>query len=62
MCSAQIQEPMEKVPELKSLPSHLEYAFIDESKSHPVIISSKLSITQKNRLMGVLQKRKGVIA
>ncbi|XP_073313563.1 uncharacterized protein [Primulina huaijiensis] len=36
-------------PELKELPSHLCYAFLDESSSYPVIISSALTIDEKDR-------------
>ncbi|XP_073063997.1 uncharacterized protein [Primulina eburnea] len=38
-------------PELKDLPSHLWYAFLDESSSYPVIISSALTIDEKDRLL-----------
>ncbi|XP_073017896.1 uncharacterized protein [Primulina eburnea] len=38
-------------PELKDLPSHLCYTFLDESSSHPVIISSALTIDEKDRLL-----------
>ncbi|XP_073057347.1 uncharacterized protein [Primulina eburnea] len=38
-------------PELKELPSHLCYAFLDESSSYLVIISSALTIDEKDRLL-----------
>ncbi|GKD50969.1 hypothetical protein Tco_1279945 [Tanacetum coccineum] len=52
----------EKKPELKSLPQHLEYAYLHGDKSFPIIISSKLSEREKMLLLQVLEKRKGVIA
>ena len=40
--------PMDKPSlELKTLPSTLKYAFLDEEKAKPVIISSKLDIKQE---------------
>ncbi|XP_073061865.1 uncharacterized protein [Primulina eburnea] len=56
---AQHEELLEKAskevpkasPELKDLPSHLCYAFLDESSSHPVTISSALTIDEKDRLL-----------
>ncbi|GJU48197.1 hypothetical protein Tco_1217752 [Tanacetum coccineum] len=35
-------------PKLKELPSHLEYAFLDDNRKLPVIISSLLSDQEKN--------------
>ncbi|GKF52338.1 hypothetical protein Tco_0148805 [Tanacetum coccineum] len=35
-------------PKLKELPSHLEYAFLDDNRELPVIISSLLSDQEKN--------------
>ncbi|GJU44653.1 DNA-directed DNA polymerase [Tanacetum coccineum] len=49
----------EKEPELKDLPSHLEYAYLYGNKSFPIIISSKLSEEEKISLLQVLEKRKG---
>ena len=42
--------------ELKTLPSTLKYAFLDEEKAKPVIISSKLDMKQDEQLMEVLRK------
>ncbi|GKA19859.1 reverse transcriptase domain-containing protein [Tanacetum coccineum] len=50
------------IPELKDLPSHLEYAFLNKDGSCPVIISSKLTQNEKASLLQVLEKHKGVIA
>ncbi|GJV88779.1 DNA-directed DNA polymerase [Tanacetum coccineum] len=41
--SASANKIDEKKPELKDLPSHLEYAYLHNNESFPVIISSKLS-------------------
>jgi hypothetical protein len=48
--------------ELKALPKHLEYAFLDDNAKMPVIISSALDSSQKDRLLAVLRKHKQVIA
>nr|GEX09539.1 reverse transcriptase domain-containing protein [Tanacetum cinerariifolium] len=46
--SASANEIDEKRPELKDLPSHLEYAYLKGNESCPVIISSKLTQKEKN--------------
>ncbi|GJV03013.1 reverse transcriptase domain-containing protein [Tanacetum coccineum] len=48
--------------ELKSLPGHLEYAFLEEPSFLPVIISSQLSEQNKNKLVSVLKKHKQAFA
>ncbi|XP_076939946.1 uncharacterized protein LOC143608938 [Bidens hawaiensis] len=48
--------------ELKVLPSHLEYAYIDEVSNLPVIVSSKLMEEQKTKLIDVLKLHKGEIS
>nr|GEV75947.1 reverse transcriptase domain-containing protein [Tanacetum cinerariifolium] len=48
----------EKRPELKSLPNHLEYAFLQGYKSFPIIISSKLFEKEKKLLLQVLENVK----
>ncbi|GJX88313.1 hypothetical protein Tco_0340327 [Tanacetum coccineum] len=45
---ASANEIDEKRPELKSLPNHLKYAYLQGDKSVPMIISSKLSEKEKN--------------
>ncbi|GKC69670.1 reverse transcriptase domain-containing protein [Tanacetum coccineum] len=50
----------EKEPELKDLPSHLEYAYLHGNKYFPIIVSSKLSEEEKISLLKVLEKHKGV--
>ncbi|GKD68178.1 transposon ty3-I gag-pol polyprotein [Tanacetum coccineum] len=49
-------------PKLKELPSHLEYAFLDDNRELPVIISSLLSDKEKRLLLEVLTKHKKALA
>ncbi|GJV04552.1 hypothetical protein Tco_1338121 [Tanacetum coccineum] len=49
---------IDKKPELKDLPHHLEYAYLHGDKSFPIIISSELSEKEKISLLQVLEKRK----
>ncbi|GJR30006.1 putative nucleotidyltransferase, ribonuclease H [Tanacetum coccineum] len=60
--SASANEIDEKRPELKYLPSYLEYAYLKGNESCPVIISSKLTEKEKISLLQVLEKCKGSIA
>ncbi|GKB33831.1 reverse transcriptase domain-containing protein [Tanacetum coccineum] len=60
--SASANEIDEKKHELKSLPHHLEYAYLHGDKSVPIIISSELSEKEKMLLLQVLEKRKEAIA
>ena len=47
--------------ELKTLPSTLKYAFLNEEKAKPVIISSKLDMKQEEQLLEVLRKNNEAI-
>ncbi|GJV21549.1 reverse transcriptase domain-containing protein [Tanacetum coccineum] len=60
--SASANEIDEKKPELKDLSSHLEYTYLYNDKSFPIIISFKLSEKEKILLFQVLEKHKGAIA
>ncbi|XP_022641653.1 uncharacterized protein LOC111242492 [Vigna radiata var. radiata] len=51
----------EKKVELKMLPSHLKYVFLEEGNNKPVIISSSLTIDEEKKLMEVLRNNKGVV-
>ncbi|GJZ51901.1 hypothetical protein Tco_0606416 [Tanacetum coccineum] len=51
-----------KKPELKNLPQHLEYTYLNGDKSFPIIILSELSKKEKISLLRVLERRKGAIA
>ncbi|GJV05741.1 reverse transcriptase domain-containing protein [Tanacetum coccineum] len=57
-------EPKDEIPEveLKELPPHLEYAFLEENNKLPVIISKDLSQDEKTSLIKVLKNRKQAIA
>ncbi|GJU72211.1 hypothetical protein Tco_1263616 [Tanacetum coccineum] len=48
--------------ELKELPPHLEYAFLEKNNKLPVIISKDLSQDEKTSLVNVLKNRKQAIA
>ncbi|GJU58351.1 hypothetical protein Tco_1236117 [Tanacetum coccineum] len=56
--------PKDELPkvELKELPPHLEYAFLEENNKLPVIISKDLSQDEKTSLINVLKNRKQAIA
>ncbi|GKB23960.1 hypothetical protein Tco_0863361, partial [Tanacetum coccineum] len=57
-------KPKDQIPEveLKVLPPHLEYAFLEENNKLPVIISKELSQNEKTSLINVLKNRKQAIA
>ncbi|GKE99745.1 hypothetical protein Tco_0023096, partial [Tanacetum coccineum] len=54
-----IDEPPEV--ELKDLPPHLEYAFLEDNNKLPVIISKELSVDEMTALIKVLKSRKQAI-
>ncbi|GKF03510.1 hypothetical protein Tco_0030433 [Tanacetum coccineum] len=55
-----IKEPSEL--ELKDLPSHLEYAYLEENDKLPVIIAKRLKDDEKEALLKVLKSHKWDIA
>ncbi|GJS05515.1 reverse transcriptase domain-containing protein [Tanacetum coccineum] len=55
-----IEEPPEL--ELKDLPSHLEYAYLEENDKLPVIIAKSLKDNEKEALLKVLKSHKRAIA
>ncbi|GJR81918.1 reverse transcriptase domain-containing protein [Tanacetum coccineum] len=55
-----IDEPPEV--ELKDLPPHLEYAFLEDDNKLPVIIAKELSLGEKADLIKVLKSHKRAIA
>ncbi|GJR00466.1 DNA-directed DNA polymerase [Tanacetum coccineum] len=55
-----IEEPLEL--ELKDLPSHLEYAYLEENDKLPVIIAKGLKDVEKEALLKVLKSHKQAIA
>ncbi|GKD74853.1 hypothetical protein Tco_1333135, partial [Tanacetum coccineum] len=60
MMKPSIEEPPEL--ELKDLPSHLEYAFLEGTDKLPVIISKELKNEEKAALLKVLKSHKRAIA
>nr|GEZ26985.1 reverse transcriptase domain-containing protein [Tanacetum cinerariifolium] len=55
-----VEEPPEL--ELKELPSHLEYAFLEDSNKLPVIIAKNLKDVEREALINVLKSHKRAIA
>ncbi|GJU19391.1 reverse transcriptase domain-containing protein [Tanacetum coccineum] len=55
-----IDEPPEV--ELKDLPPHLEYAFLEDNNKFPVIIAKDFSVDEKTALIKVLKSQKRAIA
>ncbi|GKC27134.1 hypothetical protein Tco_1034428 [Tanacetum coccineum] len=55
-----IDEPPEV--ELKDLPPHLEYAFLEDNNKLPIIITKDLSVDEKTTLIKVPKSRKQAIA
>nr|GEU75041.1 DNA-directed DNA polymerase [Tanacetum cinerariifolium] len=55
-----VEEPPEL--ELKELPSHLEYVFLDDSNKLPVIIAKNLKVDEKEALINILKSHKRAIA
>jgi hypothetical protein len=47
--------------ELKPLPDDLKYAYIDDKKIYPIIISYKLSGKEEERLLEILRKHRGAM-
>jgi hypothetical protein len=47
--------------ELKPLPNNLKYAYIDDKKIYPIIVSSKLSGKEEERLLEILRKHRGAM-
>ncbi|GJR11561.1 hypothetical protein Tco_0794213 [Tanacetum coccineum] len=60
IAKSSIDEPPEV--ELKDLPPHLEYAFLEDNNKLPVIIAKDLSVDEKTALIKVLKSRKQAIA
>ncbi|XP_023906843.1 uncharacterized protein LOC112018544 [Quercus suber] len=50
------------IPDLKPLPCHLKYVFLGDGGTLPVIISSKLSASQEEKLVQVLKEHKTTIS
>ena len=52
------QETSEEGLVLKELPSHLKYAYLELPRNKPVIISTRLSDAEEQRLLEILRKHK----
>ncbi|XP_076931754.1 uncharacterized protein LOC143597013 [Bidens hawaiensis] len=62
-CGSQAGSMEKPAPlELKVLPSHLEYAYLDKGSNLPVIVPSNLTEEEKSKLTDVLKLNKGAIA
>ncbi|KOM30073.1 hypothetical protein LR48_Vigan853s000100 [Vigna angularis] len=55
------EEVKVKKPELKRLPAHLKYVFLEEDEKKPVIISNSLSLQEEEQLIEILKANKGAI-
>nr|GEX58658.1 reverse transcriptase domain-containing protein [Tanacetum cinerariifolium] len=55
-----IEEPPEL--ELKELPSHLEYVFLEDPNKFPVIIAKNLTVDEKEALINILKSHKWAIS
>ncbi|XP_058732930.1 uncharacterized protein LOC131604512 [Vicia villosa] len=55
------KEVKETKTELKLLPALLKYVFLDKEGKKPVVISSKLTTQEEERLLQILQKNKAAI-
>ncbi|GJW18488.1 reverse transcriptase domain-containing protein [Tanacetum coccineum] len=65
LCEAKTAKSLIDEPpdvELKDLPPHLEYAFLEDNNKLPVIIAKDMSVDEKTALIKVLKSRKQAIA
>jgi len=54
--------PSEKTKvELKILPNHLKYVFLEENETKPVVINSELTTEEENMLVDVLKRHREAI-
>ena len=60
---AKVPPSIKKAPELelKPLPSHLKYAYLEEPNKLPIIITAGLSREEEHKLLRVLREHKGAI-
>src|SRR5438270_11203917 len=56
----EVEEEKPKL-ELKQLPNHLRYSFLDEQKKYPVIINASLNSEEEEKLLKILRKYKQAI-
>ncbi|PNX96217.1 hypothetical protein L195_g019419 [Trifolium pratense] len=55
------EKPVEVKLELKTLPSHLKYVFLEKGEKKPVIISNSLTVGEESSLIHVLKENKEAI-
>jgi hypothetical protein len=55
------EPPQPTLPELKPLPPELKYAFLHNNRATPVVISDKLTESETQPLVAVLEKYRSVI-
>ena len=56
------RNPSEKTKvELKILPNHLKYVFLEENETKPVVINSELTTEEENMLVDVLKRHREAI-
>ncbi|XP_015965771.1 uncharacterized protein LOC107489532 [Arachis duranensis] len=61
-CHPEVQTSSEEQKvELKPLPPHLKYSYLDEAHKFPVIITKELNPQQKEKLLCILRKNKRAI-
>src|SRR5436190_6916664 len=56
----EVEEEKPKL-ELKQLPNHLRYSFLDEQKKYPVIINASLNSEEEEKLLRILRRYKQAI-
>ena len=56
----EVEEEQPKL-ELKQLPNHLRYSFLDEQKKYPVIINASLNSEEEEKLLRILRRYKQAI-
>ncbi|GJW65175.1 reverse transcriptase domain-containing protein [Tanacetum coccineum] len=64
ICEVKTESSIDELPEveLKDLPPHIEYVFLDGDNKLPVIIAKDLSVEEKSALIKVLKSHKRAIA
>ena len=56
-----MRPPEKPKAELKTLPAHLKYIFLEDDKTKPVIISNSLKKEEEDQLVKILKRRKAAI-
>ena len=56
-----MRPPEKPKAELKTLPAHLKYVFLEDDETKPVIISNSLKKEEEDQLVQILKRRKAAI-